>query len=85
MEVELSARANKYLMRLDASTRQRITDALIALSSDPPQGDIKKLRTSVRHRLRVGDYRVIFGITDGKIVVDKIGPRGDVYKGGGWR
>lgn len=85
MEVVLRSSASKYLMRLDENTRRRITDALIALSVNPLQGDIKKLRGSALHRLRVGNYRVIFGIIGGKIVVSKIGPRGDVYKGGGWQ
>lgn len=85
MKVVLRSTASKYLMRLDERTRERITNALIDLSCEPPQGDIKKLRGSALHRLRVGNYRIIFDIVDGEIVVTRIGPRGDVYKGGDWR
>ena len=47
-------------------------------------GDVKPLSGSVRlYRLRVGDWRIVFSYPDGNtVVIEKIAPRGEVYKGG---
>lgn len=44
--------------------------------------DIKKLQGTAGYRLRIGQYRAIYEIDNGALVVYilKIGPRGDVYK-----
>ncbi len=44
--------------------------------------DIKKLKGSEWFRMRVGDYRIIYGIDSGikVITVENIDNRGDVYK-----
>ena len=44
--------------------------------------DIKKLRGYPYHRLRVGDYRVIFQIDKGKllILILEVGHRKKIYK-----
>jgi len=46
------------------------------------QGSLIKMTNSPYYRLRVGDYRVILDIDDGKLIVLvlKVGTRGDVYK-----
>ena len=82
MIVELSPKADKYLAALDVSIRERIRQALGKLSSDPPQGDIVSLSGRDGFRLRVGKYRLLFDITDDKIIVYDIGLRGQIYKQG---
>lgn len=79
MKLEYSNRAGKAISRLDSSTKKRIRAALEAL----PNGDVKPLRGSPgTYRLRVGDYRVIFQyIGSDVILVSKVGPRGEIYKG----
>jgi mRNA interferase RelE/StbE len=79
VELIVSPIAVKYLLRLNADTRERIKNALHGLSHEPPQGDIKRMRDSDVYRLRIGQYRAIFERTD-KIIVRKIGSRGDIYK-----
>lgn len=81
MEVIVSPDAVKYLRRLDIKTRERIKIALYGLSQEPPQGDIKRIHDvgSDVYRLRIGQFRAIFEKTD-KIIVRKIGSRGDIYK-----
>lgn len=83
--VEFYNDALKYLQRLDKPTRSRIVHALQILSEDPYHSelDIKRMKgTTEEYRLRVGSYRVVYTIEDGKLLiyVIKIGPRGDVYK-----
>ena len=49
-----------------------------------PKGDIVPLSGSTRlYRLRVGDWRVVFSYPhENAVLIEKIAPRGDVYKGG---
>jgi mRNA-degrading endonuclease RelE of RelBE toxin-antitoxin system len=44
------------------------------------QGEIKRLHeAAAMYRLRMGDYRVLFDVEGGVIVVRRIGSRKDVY------
>ena len=80
MKVVLEKGAKKYLESLDKVMKQRIEEALLALANNPPSGDIVKLRGENGYRRRVGDYRIIFDITETEVIVYKIAPRGQVYK-----
>jgi mRNA interferase RelE/StbE len=82
MKVVVEKKAAKYLESLDTAMRRRINDALKDLSNDPPSGDIVKLQGADGYRRRVGDFRLIFDITETEVVVYKIAPRGQVYKRG---
>ena len=62
-------------------TKGRIKAALKKLEQEPPQGDIIAMSGQEGYRLRVGGYRVLFGIKADTIVVTDIAPRGQVYKG----
>lgn len=70
--------AAKARARIDAPTRQRIVQAIGKI----PQGDIKPLKgTEDSYRLRVGSWRILYSTHDGDtILIEKVGPRGDVYK-----
>jgi len=81
MKVILEKKAAKYLENLDAIMKHRINHALKDLAKEPPTGDIVKLQGGDGYRRRVGDYRIIFDITETEIIVYKIAPRGQVYKG----
>ena len=59
--------------------------AIQGLCQLPPKVDLKKMGgVQGKYRLRVGMYRVIFSYgKDGEIIIiliEEIGPRGDVYK-----
>lgn len=62
----------------------RILSKLEALAVDPysPSHNVKKLLNREGYRLRIGDWRVIFEINDGQllILVMELDTRGDVYK-----
>jgi len=77
--------ARNYLARLPLKTRTAIVGQLHALAADPddPSLDVGVLGGREGFRLRVGKYRVIFTRHDDRlvIVVVKIRPRGDIYKG----
>ena len=79
MKVVLEKKAAKYLESLDAVMKQRIKQALWDLAKEPPSGDIIKLQGEDGYRRRVGDYRIIFDITETDVIVYKIAPRGQAY------
>lgn len=81
-EILLTNTAKKYLKKLTPDNQKRIINALRSLITEPSQADLKPLKGRDEARLRVGDYRVIlkFDVENKKIVVTKIGSRGDVYK-----
>ena len=81
MKVVLEKKAVKYLESLDTAMKKRIKQALTDLAKEPPSGDIVKLQGKNGFRRRVGDYRIIFDITETVIIVYKIAPRGQAYKG----
>ena len=80
MKVVLEKKAAKYLESLDAVMRNRINEALEDLAAEPPSGDIVKLQGKDGYRRRVGDYRIVFDITETQVIVYKIAPRGQAYK-----
>lgn len=75
----IKKQAQKFIDGLPRNERQRIVDAIERL---PDSGDTKRLR---RHkglfRLRVGDYRVIYTVDHGELIVYVIdaGNRGQIY------
>jgi len=91
MNVYLSLTAEKAYDKINEPDKSRLNEALYNLSKEPPQGDIVKLQGHEGYRVRVGGWRIVFGINPdyidpetnekGAIVVSKIGVRGDVYKG----
>lgn len=80
MKIEVSAKAAKYLARMNEPMKSRIKNSLLKLSEQG--GDIKSLSGRDGYRLRVGQYRVLFDLVDDTIIVYEIGPRGQIYKGG---
>jgi mRNA interferase RelE/StbE len=76
-----SPQATKHLNKLNEPNKSRILKAIKKLEHKPPQGDIKTLAGKDGFRLRVGNYRVLFGIKDDIIIIADIAPRGQVYKG----
>jgi mRNA interferase RelE/StbE len=80
MKVVVEKQAAKYLESLDVVMKRRINEALRDLADEPPSGDIVKLQGENGYRKRVGDYRIVFDITETEIIVYKIAPRGQIYK-----
>ena len=78
MRIEYARAAVKVINSMDRPTKQRIKAGIEKL----PQGDIKPYNGSPgTYRLRVGDWRILFSYPEeGTILIEKIGPRGGVYK-----
>lgn len=72
--------AKKFIDRLPQSEQARIVAAIEKL---PGEGDVKPLRGhDDLYRLRVGTYRLIYSVDNGKLIVyvADADNRGDIYK-----
>ena len=79
VKITYSKLAVKTLERMDAATKRRMKTAIERL----PDGDTKQIkgRDIITCRLRVGGWRVLYSFANGEIFIEKIAPRGEVYKG----
>lgn len=75
----IKKRAKKFIDKLPKNERLRIA---LAIEMLPEGEDIKKLKGHDKLlRLRVGDYRIIYTVDHGKLIVMVIdaGNRGEIY------
>ncbi|MEE9601620.1 MAG: type II toxin-antitoxin system RelE/ParE family toxin [Thermoplasmata archaeon] len=85
-QILLSETATKQLRRLDEAQREKIVNRLGELSKDPlrPRSgvDIKRLvgTKPLKHRLRVGAYRVVYLIEETDVKVIEVFRRGRDYR-----
>jgi mRNA interferase RelE/StbE len=80
--VLLERYAQKQIMKLDKKVIPVIKSSIATLAENPRPSGYKKLKGEDAYRIRVGDYRVIYEIDDGKIIVTvvSVGHRKDIYK-----
>jgi mRNA interferase RelE/StbE len=82
-EVKYHKDAEKFMLKTDKETFERIVSAIEDIRKLPPVGDIKKLKgQDDTYRSRAGKYRIIYKIIDNVVFVRDIGSRGQIYKGG---
>ena len=82
--VRIEKQAVKALEKLERGIQRRISEAIRSLAKDLRPPGSKKMKNRDGWRIRVGDYRVIYGINDEEsvVLVAKIGHRSDVYREG---
>ena len=76
--------AAKELQGLDQTIRGRVMAAIANLENDPFPHGVRKLQgTAHTFRLRVGDYRVVFQVSEpiNQITIARVRHRRDVYRG----
>ena len=82
-KVELTSKALKSLKKIDKRTLIRIAKLIDSLQNDPRPNGVKKMQGfEDRYRVRDGNYRVIYQIHDGQllVLVIDIGQRKDIYR-----
>jgi len=76
--------ATKALRKMPSNWSKRIRKKLIQVAAEPygQHNNVTKLQGRNGYRLRVGDWRIIYEIKDGELVVLvlKIASRGDIYQ-----
>ena len=79
--IQYDPKAFKQLKKLNQHEAAKILDGIEAYANDPVRSRVKKLKTPFdgAHRLRIGDYRVIFYQEDDLMLIAKIAHRKQVY------
>lgn len=71
--INVGRSAQKEIRALDGAVRNRIVGSVRSLALEPrPQGCRKLVGATNRWRIRIGDYRVIYSISDEKHFVEII-------------
>ena len=80
-QIVIDKKALKELTKIPASQRALIEKKIDELATNPRPSGNKKLKGSEFYRIRSGDYRVIYAIEDGVLVITvvKVAHRKDVY------
>ena len=82
-DIEMRPAALRALRRMDVTAQARLRGAIALLATDPHPPGARALRGRAGLRVRVGDYRIIYIIDDGVllvVVVVMVGHRRDVYE-----
>lgn len=79
-QIVIKKKAKKFIDKLPINEKRRVVSAIEQL---PNGEDVKKMQGyDELLRLRVGDYRIIYTIDNGKLIICVVdaGNRGDIYK-----
>ena len=81
--IEIKRSAAKALKKIPKANRKSIVDKIDSLAESPPNPDTTKMKgNNPFHKVRVGDYRIVYEIQEDVfvILVVKIGHRKDIYR-----
>lgn len=80
--VEFETRARKELLDLPKEAAQRLAPVFDDLQAAPRPPGAKKLIGVDAYRIRKGDYRILYTVSDGDrlVRVYRVGHRRDVYR-----
>jgi mRNA interferase RelE/StbE len=82
--IEFRPAARRELRRIPEPFRKRLATAIVALADTPRPPGSKRLRgPDGFHRVRVGDYRIVYLVEDRVLLicVVRVAHRKDVYRG----
>ena len=81
--IEVSPAAQRQLKKLDRSILVQVAARIDSLADDPrPSGCEKLSGYDSLHRVRVGDYRIVYAVKDELllVIVVKVGSRAEIYQ-----
>ncbi len=82
-QIEVKRSAAKSLKNIPKADRVRIVEKIDSFAENLPNPEMTKMKgNNPFHRVRVGDYRIIYEIKDDILVIliVKIGHRKDIYR-----
>lgn len=81
MKIKIRKSAIKDLRKLDPEIRNRLHDTIQSLAKFPETSNIKRLTNfEPAYRMRVGNYRVLFDVTDDSVEIGRVLHRKDSYQ-----
>ncbi len=75
--LDLTARARKFLAALQAKQFRQVVTKFFALLDDPKPPDSKSLSGVPYHRADIGEYRIIYRFDDESVYIALVGKRND--------
>ena len=81
--IDVKRSAAKALKKIPKRDRKRIAKRIDSFSQDLPSPDTTKMKgDNPFHKIRVGDYRIVYEIQNDTLVIliVKIGHRKDIYR-----
>lgn len=81
--IQLTSKAQKSLKKLEKRILIKIASLIDSLQDSPRPNGVKKMKGhDNRYRVREGDYRVVYQIDDGQllILIIDLGHRKDIYR-----
>ena len=79
--IEVPKSVIKSLRRVPNLYTRKIDEAISQLAENPyPEGCKRVIGGQNEYRIRVGIYRIIYKVSDTRILVLKVGHRRDVYR-----
>lgn len=81
-EIIFQTDIKKYLKKLPRKDVEKILETIEDLAKNPRPKWIEKLKSRPGYRIRAGNYRIVYTIDDGKLIVYiiDVDDRKDVYK-----
>ncbi|MDZ4170231.1 MAG: type II toxin-antitoxin system RelE/ParE family toxin [Coriobacteriia bacterium] len=80
--VEIKLSAAREIEGIPIADRREVVERIGRLAEDPRPRGCEKLAGGEHYRVRQGDYRIVYTVEDGRLVVwvVKVGHRRDVYR-----
>lgn len=81
-EVRISETAAKAIAAMHPNVVERIKQKILALATNPTPAGVVKLQGEDAYRIRVGDYRIVYSIDHGQLIVwiIRVAHRREVYR-----
>ena len=81
MNINIRKSAIKDLKKINENDRRKIHSKILVLSGFPNISNVKKLTNfEPAYRLRVGDYRILFDVSEDSVEIGRVLHRKDSYK-----
>ena len=81
-EIRILRSAEKEMEKLPTVVHNRISNRILSLENNPRPRGAKKLSSRDEYRLRVGNYRILYTVSDsyGIVTIIAVGHRREAYR-----
>ena len=81
-DIQIASSAERQFRKLQSSLQQKIKAKILSLGVNPQPYGSQKLHAAEAYRIRLGDYRILYEISDSQktVYICDIGHRRDIYR-----